>query len=117
MGPDEILRKLTAILPGFGPRWEDPDNVYRRDDGSFTPCGVFSECSEFVRERYETLGDGPIDVLASFLEECMTHSQPGLADAAATCFLENLTGERFSADFQRRLSGEALKFFRGWGGT
>ncbi len=117
MRPDEILQRLVAILPSFGTYWEAPDNYHQDDDGSFTPCGAFSECSHFVRERYETLTAGQLDELAKFIERCMTLRDTQLADAAATCFLENLTGERFSADFQRHLSGEALKFFKGWGDT
>ena len=42
----------------------------------------------------------------------MTPPGTDLDDAAATCFLENLTFEPFSKDFERYLAGEALHFFR-----
>ena len=117
MGPDEVLEKLAAILPGFGSRWDEPSNDHRGDDGSFTPCGAFAEATAFVRERYEMLTGPQLDELSQFVEACMTPPGTPLGDAAATCFLENLTIEPFSADLQTHLRGEALKIFRGWGGT
>jgi hypothetical protein len=39
-----------------------------------------------------------------------------LADAAATCFLENLTYEPFSDDLESYLRGEALDFYRDFQG-
>ena len=91
MGPDEVLEKLAAILPGFGSHWDEPSNDHRGDDGSFTPCGAFAEATAFVRERYETLTGPQLDELSQFVEACMTPPGTPLGDAAATCFLENLT--------------------------
>lgn len=55
--------------------------------------------------------------LAAFVVECMSSSDKELGNAAATCFLENLTHERFSKDFENYLAGDALDFYRRFQGT
>ena len=118
MTPGAVRDRLIAILPGFGPYWDDPEETcYRGDDGSFTTCGVLMDCSHYLRVNYETLTREQRRALAAFADECMTPPGTDLDNAMATCFLENLTGERFSADLQAYLSGEALDYFRAFGGT
>jgi hypothetical protein len=104
MTSDEVLHKLVAILPGFGPFWDSLENGSRDDDSSFTLYGPFTECSHFVREQYETLTNGRLDKLGSFIGECMTPPGTELDNVAATCFLENLAGQRFSAYVESRAS-------------
>ena len=113
MAPESIRIRLVAILPGYGPFWECPENACARSaNGSFTACGVFMDCAVYVQEHYETFSPGQLATLAAFLDECMTPPGTELGEAAAICFLEELAGERFSPKFQGYLSGNALAFFR-----
>src|SRR5688572_21296264 len=112
LSPQQILERLIAILPEFRTYCESLEACFRDDDGSFTRCGVFGDCSHFVRDRYEQLSPLQRRQLAEFVRECMSSTDTELGDAAATCFLENLTFERFSKDFERYLAGDALEFYR-----
>jgi hypothetical protein len=109
-----ILKRLIALFPGFAEYWERSDNCFRNDDGSFTRCGVFAAFSHFFCEKYEELPKDELAELGQFLSECMESSDRRLADAAGTCFLENVAGERFDRDFREHLSGEALRFYSYW---
>src|SRR5262245_1243865 len=109
-----LLDQLAALFPDFGPRWDDPGNCFREDDGSFTCHGVFAEFSGFFRARYESLPPENLAALGALASKWMGAPDAGLSNGVATCFLEAVAGERFSADFQRHLTGEALRYYRLW---
>jgi hypothetical protein len=111
MNAQDILNRLVSLFPSFAPVWDNPGNCFRDDDGSFTPCGAFAEFGHYLRDRYEELSEPQLSELGRFVTECVASTDTVLRDAAATCFLENVVGERFSADFRRHLSGEALRFY------
>jgi hypothetical protein len=112
--PQQILDRLVAILQTS---LRTPEACFRDDGGSFSRCGVFGDCSHFMRDRYEGLSPLQRRQLADFALECMSQTDQDLGDAAATCFLENLTFERFSKDFESYLSGQARDFFRRFQGA
>ncbi|MGC1272418.1 MAG: hypothetical protein WBC44_01830 [Planctomycetaceae bacterium] len=112
--PHQVLDRLIAILPAFAEQWRSPDNCFRNADGTFSFCGAFAECSHYVRDHYETLAVEQRAQIADFIEECMNPPGTDLDNAAATCFLENLTFERFSSNFERHLKGHSLRFYRDW---
>ena len=112
MAAQELLDQLVEILPSFGDAWRSAENLFRADDGSFTESGVFASCSHFVRENYEQLSAHQRSQLGGLVGQCMGSPNGALSEAAATCFLENLSTERFSNDLERHLTGEALDFYR-----
>jgi hypothetical protein len=114
MTAQDILDRLVVLFPEFAAIWDGPENYFRRDDGSFTRCGVFSEFSHYFRDHYEQFSSAQVAELGRFVSDCVASADTELGDAAATCFLENVGGERFSPDFRRHLSGEALKFYSRW---
>lgn len=117
LNPQQLLERLTAILPEFADHWASPDNLFRNDDGSFTLWGVFAQCADFVRSRYEKLSRQQRRDLADFVEQCMTPPGTDIGNAAATCFLENLTGEAFSRDWESHLRGNAQSFVQKMSGV
>jgi len=114
--PTQLLDCLIGILPAFRDYWDQSDNLSIEDDGSFTLCGAFTECGRFVSDNYERLKQEQLSRLGAFLSQCVgtSTSDDELDVAAATCMLENLTHERFSADFRTYLAGEALAYFDRW---
>ncbi len=108
-----ILDRLLALFPDFEPLWNSADNYFRAD-GSFTRCGVFSQFSFYFCERHEQLPQSRVAQLGAFVTEWMATDDADLRDAVASCFLENVAGERFSLDFRRFLSGEALRIYSEW---
>jgi hypothetical protein len=111
MSPQDLLDRVNTLFPHFAKYWQDGENCFLNDDGSFSPAGVFAALSHFFRDRYEEFSPTQIGALAELLSECTAAADSDLDIAAATCFLENVTGERFSADLKRYLKGAPLSFF------
>jgi hypothetical protein len=114
MSPQELLDRLVLLFPEFAACWDGPGNYFRDDDRTFTPHGAFAVFSHFFKERYEHLPKDRIAALADFLSECMADPHSDLDNAAATCFLENVAGERFSGEFRGYLRGEPLAYYSQW---
>jgi hypothetical protein len=112
--PQQVVDRLIAILPAFAEQWQSPRNCFREADGTFSFCGAFAECSHYVRDHYERLTVEQRTPFAGFIEECMNPPGTDIDNAAATCFLENLTFERFSDDFEQYLKGHSLRFYHDW---
>jgi hypothetical protein len=114
MHAKDLLAQLVTMFPDFSAVWDNPTNCFREDDGSSTRGGVFAEFSSYFRERYEQFSGTQIEELGRLVTECVESADAELSHAAATCFLENVAAERFSPDFRRHLSGEALRFYSLW---
>jgi hypothetical protein len=72
---------------------------------------VFAEFSLYFQNNYEQLSSLQLRELGQFVMECIDSPDKELADAAATCFLENVAAQRCSQDFRTYLQGEALPFY------
>jgi hypothetical protein len=114
---EQLLDRLTAILPQFAEGWSSPDNLFRDQNGGFTYCGVFAECSNYVRDHFQSLFVQQRKSLAEFIEECMKIPGDDIDTAVATCFLENLVGESFAAEWEECLGPRATEFVRKLNGT
>ena len=108
--PDDVVRRLVTMFPAFGPYWASDDS-FRTDDGAFTFCGVFATFTHFFRDSFERLSVGSLQALGEFLEECMAEPGSEIDTAAATCFLEHVTGEPLSPVLKTHLKGNPLRFF------
>lgn len=114
LAPSELVDRLSVIMPDFADRWASPDNLFRQDDGSYTFCGVFAECSHYVSEQFPRLSPEQRRSLAACIEHCMAVQGSELETAAATCFLENLAGKPFSPEWEALLGSRASEFVRQW---
>jgi hypothetical protein len=114
MAPHDLLARLVALFPDYAVYWDDPGNCFRDEDGSFTLHGAFSGFSSYFGDNYERFSKDRLAALADFLGECMSEPDSNLRDAATTCFLENVSCERFSKEFEGYLCGEPLKFYANW---
>jgi hypothetical protein len=101
----------VLLFPAFRHEWEAPNNCFVGDDGSFSFCGVFSELGHFFRGEFDSLPQSALEEFGRFVSKCLDHPQSELDEAAATCFLENMAYEPFSARLKRHLHGEALEFY------
>jgi len=111
MAPEIVYDRLTGLFPAFANYWNSAGACFRDDNGAFSLCGIFAVFSHFLREQYEQLHAPALRELGMFLAECMVVPDTALDVAAATCFLENLTGERFAGHFQTFLTDNALTFY------
>jgi hypothetical protein len=103
---------LGRLVPGFGNHWAKGDSLFVTPSGEFTVHGVFAECSHFVRENFDSLPPEAVQDLAGFVSDCLEGKAGAEVDnAAATCFLENLAGERFHKVFAVELRSAARQFY------
>ena len=116
--PQNLLRRLFELVPGFQSQWDAPDNLFINDDGSFTVHGVFSVFSAYVREEFGNFDQTTRSNLFQYIEECVNtdiHSDAGVSNAACTCFLENLAGEgALSEEIRQHLGPKSKKYFDEW---
>jgi len=106
----DLHAKLVSLFPDFAPHWDSPENVFRESDGGFSVCGLFSDFSHFVRERFSSLSPAALGEFASLLESCLDEGDPELDTAAATCFLENMSAEDFTPELLSHLGPKARSF-------
>jgi hypothetical protein len=116
--PKELLENLVQIAPEFLSAWDNEDNLFIDEDGSFSVHGVFTEFSSFIRDNFGLLDENRRKKLFDYIEECVNtdiHSEYGVSNAACTCFIENLAGEgTFSNTILKYLGVESKKYFDKW---
>ncbi len=106
MPRERLILDLDEIVPGFAGYLGSDENLFAGE----TPAAIFSACSHFVRDR-------PIDPdhwypLASLVNDAVAGPDESVAEAACTCFLENLA----AADHPLKafLIGDALRYWEQW---
>lgn len=116
MRPRELVNRLVALFPEFQAHWDGPGNYFRRDDGSFSLHGVFAQFTSFFSEGHASLPAARVADLGAFVSECMDSADENLGNATATCFVENIAGEKCDRELARHLTGEARRYWKYWGG-
>lgn len=113
MTPNAALETLSRLVPGFAAHWAK-GSLFIREDGTFSPHGVFAECSAFVREEFPSLSKDSIEGLLAFVNDAFEGRYgEEISNAAATCFLENLAGETFHSQLAACLRSKARNFYDG----
>jgi len=114
--PDEVLTRLCELVPGFRTTWQD--SMFIEKDGSFSVHGVFSEFSSYLHSHFIEFDEASWEGLFEYIEQCVTtdtYSDSGVANAACTCFLENIAGEgALSRKASHYLGPESRKYFDRW---
>jgi len=113
---DELLTRLCEFMPGFRNTWKD--SMFIQKNGSFSVHGVFSEFSSYVLAHFAEFDEASWKGLFNYVEQCVTtetYSDSGVANAACTCFLENIAGEgTLSRKVSHYLGPESRKYFARW---
>ncbi len=115
VNPETILEQLSAIFPDFAIQWAQDDNLFMKQDGMFTFCGLFLEFTQYMRESFSKASKHQLLALFSLIERCVSDSNDDLDTAACTCFLENIASEReLSVTVQAYLGSNSKAFFDQW---
>ncbi len=106
MPRERLIADLERTLPGFAEYLRSQANLFVAE----TPAGIFAACSHFVQDR--SIEVERWQPLARLLNEAVTGPDEELAEAACSCFLENLaTSDHPLKPF---LSGDALRYWEHW---
>jgi hypothetical protein len=106
MPHESLISNLDRTAPGFADYLESDANLFVPK----TPAGIFAACSHFVRDR-------PMDperwqALAQLLNDAVAGPDAEVAEAASTCFLENLA--TMNHPLKPFLIGNALRYWEQW---
>lgn len=113
---DELRDFLIGLFPDADPRFLT--SLYLNDeDGKFGECGLLSAFTDHYLQRIDDFQSPQVAALFERLEAIMaadTHRTDPMANAVATCFLENISSTQ-AGEAGRPLMGPAtLQFFMGW---
>lgn len=116
--PEQLLERLTTIMPGFQEYWNIEGDLFLDKQGHFSLHGVLAVFSHFIREHHQDISDDQLQKTFDFVEECTLYdanSWAGIANAVYTCFLENLASEgELSRRIRRFMGSNSLKYFDEW---
>jgi hypothetical protein len=101
-----LIAELDGALPGFRGYVASEENLF----GGETVEGVFTACSWFVRRTMVAAESWP--ALARIVTSAARAPDRSLADAACTCFLENVATPEHP--LKGLLQGEALRYWSYW---
>ena len=116
--PQKLLEQIIGMVPDFRFAWEEPDNPFDPDDGSYTLHSVFCVLTWYLRSNFDHLHEDARKDLFEYVEQCVNtdgDSLNGVSNAACTCFLENLAGEGIFSDAVAQYLGPNSKaYFDQW---
>jgi len=113
---NEYIEKFRIFIPEFPEHWHSEEAAFNFENES-TVHGVFSDFSTLVINKLEigALSNGK--QLFSFIESVID-SGGDPADAACTCFLENILnripGSIDPSSFVQYLGPKSREFCKGW---
>jgi hypothetical protein len=85
----ELLERLTDIVPSFSDFWQKDDNLFVNEDGKFSVHGVFSQFSAYLRDNFFDRGvlviENPFMIINSKNEEMEIDKLIG--DSVQTAYL------------------------------
>jgi hypothetical protein len=87
-----VLETLIEIIPAFDAHWKGED-IYKEEDGSFTPHGLMGSFLEYYQYNYEKLSLRTLSSLCIEFEKVVSADptdQDPVANAICTMFLELL---------------------------
>ena len=107
---EELLADFIRILPAFDVYWPSPDNLFREDDGSYTPCGVFAAASTYIRENSGQLSQAQWRNLGHLVVKYFNAGED-MRGVLGACLVENLEFEACSKAFSDHVDPAILRHF------
>ena len=116
--PEQLRDAVLSIIPDFQTQWEQGDNLWKEEDGSFSFHGLFTALDWYVRDSFQQISELTRIELMFFIESCLLEiddtSHDSLDNAACTCFLENLSCESISEELRTYMGPKSKAFFDYW---
>lgn len=114
---EKLKSEMLALCPDFA-NWDAGEwELWTNDFGVFSVHEIFSLFSHYVSERLEAGNVAGIDPVFRFVEDKLGDDEE-LANAAMTCFLENIMNRVpdwiHPATFVAVLGPKSREFCQGW---
>lgn len=113
---EELLELLCRLFPPFRPYWEADDNCFR-DADDFTVHGIYACFSHYFSAAYDEHNVAALSQLFASIESaiiCDHKNCDGSANAATTCFLENIAGTTPGERARIFMGAESRRYFDSW---
>lgn len=113
----DLIPLLVQSYPGVRDHLVETADDWLGDDGTIMPCMTLAAVSWLVAERLRKGEHDGADRLFNLIERLLTEGSAEVRDAAATCFLENLTNRSDSLDprlYVPLMGPESRNYCRAW---
>lgn len=87
--PSELRDLLYKIFPVYRTHWEDSDNPFISEDGTFNFHGVMIDFTEYFARSLDALSEKQLRELGGLIDAAVAEDGP-LENAVSTCLLEHL---------------------------
>jgi len=110
--PTMLLEALSEICPSFRAYWDEPENYFTEDDGSFTFHGLFLWFTHWFEDNFDKMNETTRLDLFRFIESCISHRErDALDEAVFSCFLEHYWEEEWAIKLKKYLGPKTLAWF------
>ena len=114
---DKLLQELLRLCPGYAPHWR-ADYDYAGGEVEHPRYWLFGSFSTFIAEQLQRRDTTGLPRLFAWIETVVAGKDDDLANAAQTCFLENLLNvvpSKIDPDlFVPLLGPESARWCRVW---
>jgi hypothetical protein len=87
--PAELRDLLCKIVPTYRTHWEDSDNPYISEDGTFSFHGVMIDFTQYFGRSIDTFSEKQMREIGDLINAAVADDSP-LENAVSTCLLEHL---------------------------
>ena len=116
MSREDLLELLCRLFPAFRLYWEADDNCFRNAE-DFTSHGIFACFSHYFSATYDENNGVALSQLFAFIESviiCDQNNSDEIANAATTCFLENIAGTSTGERVRIFMGEDSRRYFDYW---
>ncbi len=117
---DYLFQEMLGFCPRFGPHWQTELMWWGDDENPHPRYRLFNSFSGLIAEQLKRGDTSGLVPLFAWVETLVAGDDDDLANAAQTCFLENLLNQVPSAInpdlFVPLLGPESAKWCRVWDG-
>ena len=105
--PGQLRDQLSEIFPAFRDHWDDKDNPFVQDDGSFGYHAVMLNLNDFFA-GHESWSNEQLRAFSELLNAAVTRDDD-LENAVSTCFLEHMHQMKMTKLLSPYLTPEAKR--------
>jgi hypothetical protein len=112
---EKLLVTLFNLCPLFDKRWKKTRHLLQKVDGSYTPCSILSEFSQYLSDNWDTLKHAQKQDISDWVEEVLTENANSfIKQPIKTCFLDNILHSSCAREMQELAGTQSQKYLEAW---